>query len=280
MTHISQIQYRDPEAPQKFATSLKETGFAVITHHTIRSKLLDEVYEEWTRFFKSSAKVQYTFNPQDQSGYFPFQSENAKDSPIKDLKEFFHLYPQTPLPSGIGPSTFELRAQLIELATELLGWLQKTTPDQVKADFSIPLPQMIAASESTLFRILHYPPLIGKIEPGAVRAAAHEDINLITLLPAATASGLEVKDTEGKWHRVASDPGSIIINSGDMLQLASQGYYQSTTHQVVNPEGSAAQTSRYSMPLFLHPRSEVMLSSTLSAGDYLHQRLRELGLKT
>jgi isopenicillin N synthase-like dioxygenase len=138
---------------------------------------------------------------------------------------------------------------------------------------------MIENSDANLFRILHYPPLTGEHEPGAVRAAAHEDINLITLLPAATAPGLEVKDSHGHWISVPCDPGNIIINAGDMLQLASEGYYKSTTHRVVNPPENEAKKSRYSMPLFLHPRSEAHLSPTLTAGEYLNQRLREIGLK-
>ena len=138
---------------------------------------------------------------------------------------------------------------------------------------------MIENSNQTLLRAIHYPPLAGNEKEGEVRAGAHEDINLITLLPAATAPGLEVLDLNGKWRSVSCDPGTIAVNSGDMLKEASGEYYPSTTHRVVNPKGSLATTSRYSIPLFLHPRPEVRLSQRHTADSYLNQRLKELGLK-
>jgi isopenicillin N synthase-like dioxygenase len=115
------------------------------------------------------------------------------------------------------------------------------------------------------------------VEPGAVRAAAHEDINLITLLPAATQPGLEVQDLKGNWHKIECDPGTIVVNVGDMLQEASGGVFKSTTHRVVNPEGE--NVARYSIPLFVHPRSECVLSKKYTAGQYLDERLKEIGLK-
>ena len=112
-----------------------------------------------------------------------------------------------------------------------------------------------------------------------MRSSAHEDINLLTLLPAGTAPGLQVKDRAGAWHDVACDPSAVIVNSGDMLQMASGGYFRSTTHRVTNPTGAMRATSRYSMPLFLHPRPEVRLSATHTADDYLDERLAEIGLR-
>jgi isopenicillin N synthase-like dioxygenase len=137
---------------------------------------------------------------------------------------------------------------------------------------------MVTNSDKNLFRIIHYPPLTGSEQPGAIRAAAHEDINIITLLPASTAMGLQVKDNAGGWHDVPGNWGDIVINVGDMLQMASQNFYRSTTHRVVNPEGEAAKQPRYSMPLFLHPKPEVVLSETHTAQSYLDERLREIGL--
>ena len=142
----------------------------------------------------------------------------------------------------------------------------------------MPLSAMIADSPETLMRPLHYPPLAGPLPPGSVRAAAHEDINLITLLPIATAPGLEILDPQGCWTTVPGDSGDLIINVGDMLALASHGHYRSTTHRVVNPVGTAAQRSRFSLPLFLHPRREVVLAGPITAHTYLLERLRELGL--
>ena len=115
-------------------------------------------------------------------------------------------------------------------------------------------------------------------EPGAVRAAAHGDINLITVLLAGSAPGLEAMDTGGVWHAVPCDPGMIAINSGDMLEMATGGHYPSTLHRVVNPEKSDT-GARFSMPMFLQPRPEVVLKPGTTAEDYLNERLREIGLK-
>ena len=113
-----------------------------------------------------------------------------------------------------------------------------------------------------------------------MRAAAHEDINLITILPAANEAGLQVVNAEGKWIAVPGDFGALIVNVGDMLQEATGGFYRSTTHRVVNPTGEAAKRSRISMPLFLHPRRDVVLSERHTADSYLQERLRELRART
>ena len=106
-----------------------------------------------------------------------------------------------------------------------------------------------------------------------------DDINLITLLVAGTQPGLQVQDIENNWHDVPCDPGAIVINAGDMLQMASDGYYPSTTHRVTNPGKDIKNMSRYSMPLFLHPRDDIRLSERYTAGLYLNERLKEIGLK-
>lgn len=275
---VLKVKYQSPESPERFCHSLKTTGFAVITDHPISMTLVNRVYQQWADFFNSEEKHKYTFKPQDQAGYFPFRSENAKNYSIKDLKEFFHVYPRSVLPPSLEKDTWELYRQIVKLGSELLGWIQMSSPAEVKKLFSMPLSNMITDSEENLLRVIHYPPLKGNEESGAIRAAAHEDINLITLLCSATTAGLEVKDINGNWHVVPCDPGSIAINAGDMLQTASKGYYKSTTHRVVNPTGAEAKLPRYSMPLFLHPRSDVVLGEGLTAGGYLKQRLEEIGL--
>jgi isopenicillin N synthase-like dioxygenase len=275
---VLKVKYGTPDAAQRFCESLTNTGFAVVTDHPLSFDLVNRVYDQWARFFNSQEKHEYTFKPEQQSGYFPFRSENAKDSPIKDLKEFFHVYPRSRLPEYLMADTWKLYQELCNLGEEMLKWVQTASPDSVRNKFSMPLSDMIQESEENLLRVIHYPPLQGTEEQGAIRAAAHEDINLITLLCSATAAGLEVQDTAGKWHAVPCDPGSIAINAGDMLQLASGGYYKSTTHRVVNPMGPAAKLPRYSMPLFLHPRSDVLLGENMTAGQYLKQRLLEIGL--
>lgn len=209
--------------------------------------------------------------------FFPFRSENAKDSPIKDLKEFFHIYPDSPVPDGLEDETRAIYRELVALGTELLSWIQAQTPPDIAATFTMPLDEMMSESQESLLRILHYPPVVAP-EPNAIRAAAHEDINLITLLLSGSKPGLQARDAAGVWHDIACDPGMITINNGDMLAMASGNYYPSTTHRVINPDVHANQ-SRYSMPMFLHPRSDVLLQPGMTADDYLQQRLKEIGLK-
>ena len=224
-------------------------------------------------------KDKYLFDPTKQDGYFPFMTENAKGQSIKDLKEFFHIYSWGRYPEELSNNTRTLYDQLIELTSTLLGWIQEQTPEDVRSLFSIPLPEMIVDSKTNLLRIIHYPPLNGNEQDGAIRGAAHEDINLITLLVAGTQPGLQVKDTYGNWYDVSCDPGCLAINTGDMLQEASKGYFPSTTHQVINPGNNIENESRFSMPLFLHPRDEVVLSDNYTARSYLDERLQEIGLK-
>lgn len=296
--NIQKIDIKRAGAAKAFAQSLKETGFAVVTNHSLSPDILQVVYETWAEFFADESKHQYMYVGTSQAGYFPFRSENAKDSQIKDLKEFYHIFESSDVPAGVDKAaTLTLRSELTSMAQDFLIMLQQALPPDVRDALSIPLDQMITDSKSTLLRILHYPPLDSEVEPGAVRAAAHEDINLITLLPAATEPGLEVKDLNGDWYRVPCEPGDIVVNAGDMLQLATGGYFKSTTHRVVNPVGEHASRSRYSIPLFFHPRSDVVLRqgifnhymsesgpqkecliSELTAGEYLNQRLREIGL--
>ena len=165
----------------------------------------------------------------------------------------------------------------VELGRTLLGWIEDQVPPVIAARFSVPLPTMIAGSDLTLLRILHYPPLNGGEEEGAVRAAAHEDINLLTILPASRQGGLEVMTRDGGWIAVPFDPGCIVVNAGDMLQDASGKYFRSTTHRVVNPAGAHAAASRLSMPVFLQPRPEIVLGARGTAGAFLAERLRAIG---
>ncbi|HSD65275.1 MAG TPA: 2OG-Fe(II) oxygenase family protein [Vicinamibacteria bacterium] len=276
---VLEVRYGTDDAGARLARSLRETGFAVVAGHPVPRELISEAYAEWERFFASPAKHDFTFDVKRQDGYFPFRSENAKGHAQKDLKEFFHVYPGTSLPERLAGVTRRLYDALSTLAGDLLGLIEDNTPEAVRRTLSMPLRRMIDGSPQTLFRILRYPPLSGHEEEGAVRAAAHEDINLITLLVAATAPGLQVLDVRGRWRDVPADSGSIVVNSGDMLQMATGGHYRSTTHRVVNPTGEEARKPRLSMPLFLHPWPEVRLSATRTAGEYLDERLREIGLK-
>jgi isopenicillin N synthase-like dioxygenase len=275
---ILTVNYTDKNAAETFCQSLKETGFAVLTHHPIAPALIETTYDQWRDFFNSDKKQQYLFDRETQDGYFPFKSENAKDSKVSDLKEFYHYYPWGKIPESLKQHTVSMYESLGTLAATLLQWIEQQLPADVSGRLSMPLQAMLQNSKSTLLRILHYPPLDAHMEKGAVRAAAHEDINLITLLPAATAPGLEVLDTKGQWHAVACDPGSIVVNVGDMLQMCTEHYFKSTTHRVVNPADQTNNSSRYSMPLFLHAESSVRISEQYTASEYLRERLRQIGI--
>lgn len=275
---ILTINYNDSDADRLFEKSLKNTGFAVIKDHPIDKDLIGEVYKEWENYFSSESKNDYMFDEVKQDGYFPYLTENAKGSTAKDLKEFYHIYEWGRKPHMIGPKTMFLYKELTNIASTLLSWIQKNSPENVSKLFSVPLKDMIYKSQYNLLRIIHYPPLSGNEELNSIRAAAHEDINLLTVLVAGSQPGLQVLDNNESWLDVTTDKNTIVINSGDMLNMASDNYYPSTTHRVINPDPHS-NVSRYSMPLFLHPRDEVVLNENYTAGTYLQERLEEIGLK-
>ncbi|MEO0922812.1 MAG: 2OG-Fe(II) oxygenase family protein [Pseudomonadota bacterium] len=276
--NVLALGYSDPDAGAKFARSLHETGFAILKDHPITTDEINGMYSVWGDYFKNDRRLEDTVKPGDVHGYYPFKSENAKGSAQKDLKEFFHVYEQQPVPASVEAETRAFQSKMIALGAELLSWLDDNTPENTAQQFSEPLKAMIDGSDANLLRVLHYPPLSDDVMPGETRAAAHEDINLITLLVTGSEPGLQAQDADGNWHDVPCHAGYITINSGDMLAKASKGYYPSTPHRVVNPPNQENR-SRYSMPLFVHPRDEVQLDETMTAGDYLDERLREIGLK-
>ena len=186
------------------------------------------------------------------------------------------MYPWGRYPSTVSDAALRYAEQATEIARTLLSWVEAHTPASVSAQFSRPLNQMLDGSTRTLLRVLRYPPLTGNEPAGAVRAAAHEDINLLTVLPASNESGLQVRDINDAWHDVPCDYGSMAVNCGDMLALASGGYYPSTTHRVLNPTGDSAMRSRLSVPLFLHPADDVILAEGRTAFEFLHERIAEL----
>ncbi len=278
---VLKIDYQDPQASAEFSRSLKETGFGVLYNHPIDQTLIDEVYADWKGFFASeSLKQKYLFNKAEQDGFFPQTvSEQAIGFSQKDLKEFFQYYPWGQYPTELSDKTRLLFSQLASLATELLTWIESHLPAEIAQTLEMQLKQMIEDSPQTMLRILHYPPLTQSApESGAVRAAAHGDINLLTVLVGATTNGLQVQDSNGDWYEVPCDRESLAINIGDMLQMCTQGYYRSTIHRVINPDG-ATNASRLSMPLFLHPRSDVRLSQQYTAGEFLNERLSAIGVK-
>ncbi|MFZ6745369.1 isopenicillin N synthase family dioxygenase [Undibacterium sp. JH2W] len=277
---IEPVDYRAPDAAKKFTESLHRTGFGVLTNHPLSQSTLETIYKEWYEFFQTDAKNKYDFDREKMDGYFsPSISETAKGQTKRDLKEFYHIYPTGRYPEEVSDAARQYYDDGAKLAAELLQWVEDHSPADVKAKYSMPLSDMITDSDLTLLRVLHYPPLRGDEEPDAVRAAAHGDINLLTLLPAATQAGLQVQGKDDAWHDVPCDFGMLIVNIGDMLDEASAGYYPSTIHRVLNPTGEEAKKSRISLPLFLHPRADVVLSERHTSGSYLQERLRELGVK-
>lgn len=271
------IDYRSPTAAQDFCISLHDTGFGVLANHPLNQTLVQSIYDEWLAFFKTEAKHAYAQDPIKFDGYFsPAISETAKNNTQRDLKEFFHVFPWGRYPTEVSDAARRYYAAGSQLAAQLLTWVEQCSPAQAKAGYSMPLTDMLAGSDQTLLRVLHYPPLSGTEEPGAVRAAAHSDINLLTILPAATEPGLQVLGKDQLWHDVPCDFGLLIVNNGDMLQEASGGFYPSTVHRVLNPVDAARTKSRLSLPLFLHPRREVVLSSRYTVGSYFDERMKEL----
>ncbi|MEY4066189.1 MAG: hypothetical protein RIR26_2397 [Pseudomonadota bacterium] len=289
-----------------FGTGLKEYGFVVIEGHGIEHSLIQNCYSNARSFFdlSNTKKKEYIVaGGGGQRGYTSLGQEHAKDSQHPDIKEFWHvgrehfthkenenrypknIWPDSDIPNfktnftGLYNQLEQMAATLLE-ATALFLQLPRKT-----------LSNMIVDGNS-IIRALHYPPLAGEqFKSGAVRAAAHEDINFITILCEATESGLELLTHDGKWLAVESGPGQMVVDSGDMLARICNDIIPSTTHRVVNPP-NAKNVARYSMPFFVHPHSQCQLNvldtcvtpqspakySPILADEFLHQRLREIGL--
>ena len=274
---VAVVDYQSPDAPKRFTESLRDTGFAVLTNHPVQYDMVQRLQNEWLNFFRAGNKWDYLPSEGGQDGYRPLEeAEQAVGASLPDIKEYFHWYPWGRQPVVESASAAAMYQAGWSLATELLTWVEANTPSSISKSFSMPLSEMIVGTRRTLLRILHYPPLKGNEPVGSVRAAAHEDINMITVLPAANEPGLQVRDLDGKWHDVPCDPGSVAINAGDMLNYVTGGYYPSTTHQVINPVGDAATRSRVSTPLFLHPADDVLIAENKTAFDFLRDRIKEI----
>lgn len=254
--------------------SLAATGFVVVTGHSLGSQQLDRCTALAQTLFAlpESAKRAY-HQPGSATGYTPFGLEHSRDNPQPDLKEFWHVgreaNPWPPEIPHFQPEMMALYQGLERCAEQLLEALALylDLPRRALAD-------LIVDGDSIL-RLLHYPPLGRCFQPGGVRASAHEDINFITLLPQATASGLEMRDQQGQWHPITATNGDLIVDVGDMLSRHLNFKIPSTTHRVVNP--TTLDEARYSMPFFVHPRPAVLLGG-ITAQAFLQQRLRENGM--
>ena len=293
---------------QDIGKAFNETGFVTIANHGLSPELIDELYKVVKNFFDlpSDIKEKYEF-PElaGQRGYTTKGKEKAKDSKTPDLKEFWQRgqtivgeeYSKTDFPDN--PAVAEL-PRFNEITAEIYKKLEDAGRNLLKAiavylDLEEDYFEKYVINGNSILRAIHYFPIENPeaISPDAVRAGAHEDINLITLLIGASADGLEVLTKDGEWFPIKAKGEDIVVNVGDMLQRLTNNKLKSTTHRVVNPPKELMKTSRYSVPFFLHPKSSMSLACLdtciseaypkaypdYTAGQYLDERLREIGLK-
>ena len=274
---LPQISYTAPGFDAAFMASLQEYGFAAVVDHPLDGGRVARIYGEWLAFFSSGEAAGFRMDPVKQDGYFSLrEAEHAKGFVERDFKEYFQFYPWGRCPEFLQVDLASHFDAAVELGAELLSCIARSLPKAVTTELTEPLRDMIQGSEQSMLRVLHYPPVpVGRT---VLRAAPHEDINLLTLLPAADGPGLELQLRNGEWVSVPHSPGQLIVNIGDMLQEATGGYLPSTSHRVATPDAEQPAVSRMSLPLFLHPRPDVVLSPRYTARQYLMQRLDELGV--
>jgi isopenicillin N synthase-like dioxygenase len=308
--HIASVSLqdadRDPDGfAQELGRSFVEYGFAVIRDHGIPQELIDRAEQKSKAFFALPEEVKRKYLIEGQGGargYTPFGIETAKGLKAHDLKEFWHVGRELPaghkyeasMPPNLWP------AEVQDFKTTFTRLYQEFDKAGLKVLRAIA--RFLKVDEdyftdtvkdgNSVMRLLHYP---AQSEPTGehIRAGAHEDINTITLLLGAEEAGLELKTRDGRWIPVVSRHGELVINIGDMLQRLTNGVLRSTSHRVVNPTPDRASHARYSMPYFLHFRSDFLIEALpgtvppgerpkwppITADDYLQERLREIKLK-
>ncbi|MEQ8262645.1 2OG-Fe(II) oxygenase family protein [Pseudohaliea sp.] len=282
---VAIVDFSAPEPDRAFVQALRESGFAVLRRPPLDAARLARMEAGWREFFLrdeagSEGKAAWLAEENPVSGNTtgwipPEVSETAVGHGVKDLKEFYHIAPGAKLPPALAADAFAHLDEALALGARLLGWIDAHCREVLPRALHGRLARSLSR-EHSLLRILHYPPLAGGEAPGAVRAAAHEDINLLTVLPVSREPGLEIRARAGGWEAVPGEPGDVIINAGDMLQEATGGALPSTTHRVVNPSDPAMNVSRIAMPYFLAPDLELRLSARYTAGSYLRERLEAL----
>lgn len=256
--------------------SLRERGFAILKEHGLNAALLSDVYSVWRKFFNAHDKYALHFE-NNLDGYFSFGSERAKDSAVPDPKEFFHYYLWGRKPVGTEASTSILFDRLNGLALFVLEALEEHGRPRAHLSLTESLATASRTSPRMVLRITHYPPMPKGIWRPFINAP-HEDINLLTLLPAATRGGLEVRQRGGKWIRIEPVPDNVLVICGDMLAESSSSVYSATTHRVTTAGNS--DVGRLSLSFFVNPRDETLLSPRRTAKDYLVERLRQVGLQS
>ncbi|WP_101926833.1 isopenicillin N synthase family dioxygenase [Luteimonas rhizosphaerae] len=290
----------------ELGAAYREWGFAGISGHGIPQADIDAAYRVFKAFFALPEATKQRYHLAGSGGargYTAFGVETAKGATHFDLKEFWHIGREIPddspyrevMPPNLWPDEvpgfrehgYGLYQRLDALGAQVLSALALHI--DLPADYFVDKTD----SGNSILRPIHYPPITADDIPN-VRAGAHEDINLITLLVGASAAGLEVKSSQGEWVPFTSDADTIVVNIGDMLQRLTNHVYPSTTHRVTNPPGEAARQPRYSVPFFLHPNPDFVIDvlpatvtadnpsrypEAITAQGYLEERLREIKLK-
>jgi isopenicillin N synthase-like dioxygenase len=290
---------------QKLGKAYEEVGFVAVKNHGVPDALIAHIYEYVQQFFSLPLEKKLSYEIPGlagQRGYTSFGREHAKGSEAPDLKEFFQ-YGQNVEDGDPIKSEYpeNVKVKEVEGFNETLYQAYKNF-EKSGSSMLQAIALYLGLDEhyfdnyvhngNSILRCIHYPPITQEPK-SAIRAEQHEDINLITLLVGASADGLEILTKQNEWVGVTSLPEQIVVNVGDMLQRLTNNKLRSTTHRVVNPKREHWHTSRFSMPFFLHPRSSMSLACLEScidenhpkaypdatAGEYLDERLREIGLK-
>lgn len=286
---------------QTFGEALREFGFVSVTDHGVDRELIRRAYARIAEFFALPTAAKQACVVEGSGGnrgYVGFGLEHAKNRTVGDLKEFFHVGREIPAlgPGGINAFPRDLPA-FEPTVRELYSALDAAAGTMLEAfaeSFGAPADTFtrLATNGNSILRLIHYPPLRQAFIPGGVRAAEHEDINLITLLCESTGAGLEILTRDGRWLAVDAPPGHLVVDSGDMMHRITNGLVPATTHRVVNPPSEQDDVERYSMPFFCHPRPDAVLEvlpfctdaqhppkdPPITAQAFLEERLRALGL--
>lgn len=289
---------------EKLGKAYEEIGFVAIKNHGLTDQMVDTIYNETKNFFALPNEIKSRYEIKElagQRGYTSFGVEHSKGSNVGDLKEFWHFgqevegddpikneYPSNIIVSEL--PNFNISGIKVYKALENTGkYMLRAIALYLGLDETY-FDQKIKNGNSIL-RPIHYGPILNNPQ-NAVRAGEHEDINLITLLMGASSEGLEILNKKGEWIAVTALPEHIVVNVGDMLERLTNDKLKSTTHRVVNPPKEKWHMPRYSIPFFLHPRSEVSLAclpncindthpkkyEDITAGEFLRERLEEIGL--
>lgn len=302
----------DPQKRQQFIQNLgdsfSEIGFAIVSNHGVSEELKAKLFDLVDRYFQQSEdlkKQDEDLKNHGQRGFIQKGRETAKGFTVPDLKEFYHVGQDVvdgdPIkeeyPDNIWPKQFP---EFKSVTMEVFKTFEKTGRDLLTAiALYLNLPENYFDDKihngNSILRLLHYYAIedADQIPTGAVRAGAHEDINLITLLMGGSAAGLQAQKKDGSWLDVSPEPNQIVINIGDMLQRLTNGKLKSTPHRVINLDSEGLKKPRYSTPFFLHPRSTMDLTclescidelnpkryTDMTAAQYLDERITELGLK-